>query len=250
MSQLQKAISRIQRREGPRLGFGQGVREQPRAMLAAAIANDSGGAEFLAAAGADVVLVASADPAAFAAAPKGTAVGALLPGLDEPEATRLRGAGCDFVVSPLDRTSAAALDADAMGQVAHISNDISDTTLRALGPVGLDALYFEATAAEMSLAAQLEYVRLSSFSSTPLIVAVPGVPSVSALRVYRDSGVAAVVLPAGASADDLEALVANLKAVPPPRKPRREAGGEFALVPSRAAEAAGGGDDEDDEDDD
>jgi hypothetical protein len=56
----------------------------------------------------------------------------------------------------------------------------------------------------------------------------------------------AVVAPAGTSADGLRALSEQLKAVPAPKKGKRE-GGDMAIVPSSSR--GGSGDDEDGDDD-
>jgi hypothetical protein len=155
----------------------------------------------------------------------------IIPSLDDAGAETLRKAGCDFVVTTLAGAVATAVDPEKMGHVVAVVDAIEDTTLRALGPLGLDGLYIEHTANAMSLAGQLELVRLSSLAGTPLIAAIGGNPTVGELRVLRDSGVAVVVAPEGTTADGLNTLAELLKAVPPPRKPRRE-GGEIALVPS------------------
>ncbi len=252
MTRLQQAISRIQRREGPRLGFGAPSRERPRAMLAAALANDGKAIPGLIEAGADLVLVEAANAAAYASATSGAeagevVLGALLPALDGSAAAELKEAGCDFVVSPLAETASVAIDPDGIGVVIRAPGDASDATLRAIGPLGLEGMYLEVPAATLALPEQLGLVRLASLTSTPLIAAVGGVPEVPDLRVLRDSGVAAIVLPAAAGVKKLTALVNNLKAVPAPNKSRRERGGEAAFVPSIAPAAEPDSDEPDDE---
>lgn len=253
MSQLQKAITRIQRREGTRIGFGAAAREQPRAMLAGALASDAAAVKALLDAGADVVVVQAADAGAAArviegAARKDAAIGATLASLDEPGAVALKAAGCDFVISPLDRTAAVAFDTDRLGHVIVVDGSEEDSTLRALGPLGLDAVFATAPGAGMSVADQLGLVRLSSFSGTPLLVAVSADATAAQLRVLRDSGGVAAIAPAGTSATEMAALVAALKAVPPPRKGRRE--NDIALVPAMGRHVAEDDGEEDDDDDD
>ena len=235
MSQLQKSISRIQRREGPRIGFGAVSREKPKAMLMGVVVTSGSSAKAALDAGADLALLKANDPAAAAGQLKdvgsGQCAGVILPSLDDAGAETLRKAGCDFVVTTLAGAVATAVDPEQMGHVVAVVDTIEDTTLRALGPLGLDGLYIEHAANTMSLAGQLELVRLSSFAGSPLIAAIGGNPTVGELRVLRDSGVAVVVAPEGTTVERLNALADLLKAVPPPRKPRRE-GGEIALVPS------------------
>ncbi len=82
----------------------------------------------------------------------------------------------------------------------------------------------------MSLAAQIELVRLATLSGTPLLVTVAADVSVSELRVLRDSGASTVVLPETATSEQVVALAERLRAVPS-RKSKRE-GQDVALVPS------------------
>ncbi|MCK9520189.1 MAG: hypothetical protein M0R74_14370 [Dehalococcoidia bacterium] len=237
MSQLQKKIQRIQRRENSRgFGFGQAAREQPAAMLLGAIVNDAATAKAAVEAGADVVLFQGKDAQTVAPAirelngEKLTA-GAWVETLDESGAASLRDAGCDFAISTLEATSSAAVDTDAMGQVIVVSPEMDDTTLRALGPLSLDALFVERPLTGMTLKDQLALVRLASFASTPLLVSVAAEASPAELRVLRDSGTALVVPPAGTAPDALAKLLQALKDVPAPRRGRRESG-EIAIVPS------------------
>jgi methylmalonyl-CoA mutase cobalamin-binding subunit len=235
LSQLQKAIGRIQRREGPRIGFGAVSREKPRAMLLGVISTSASAAKAALDGDADLVVLRPPDTSTAASLLReigtGRCAGAILPALGDADAEMLREAGCDFVITTLAGAAATAVDPEKMGHVVAVTDAMEDTTLRALGPLGLDGLYIEHAANSMSLAGQLELVRLSSFSSSPLIASIGATPTAGELRVLRDSGVAAVVAPEGTSPEQITALAELLKSVPPPRKPRRE-GGEIALVPT------------------
>ncbi len=252
MSQLQKKINSIGRREGG-VGFNRAIQEKPRAMLLGAVAADAAAAKTILESGADVVIITATDAASGAkaitavAAPK-ACIGVRVPALDDAGAEALRKAGCDFVISPLESTSSTAVDSERMGHVVALPEAIDDTTLRALGPLGLDGLFVEHLDGTLTLASQLNMVRLASFSSTPLLGTVAVKAPVAALRVLRDSGVAVVVAPAGTSAADLASLAESLKAVPP-KKGRRE-GADIALVPAGRAAAEEADDDDDDDDDD
>lgn len=239
MSQLQKNIARIGRREGPAIGFGRAAREQPRAMLLAVLVSQTANARALLEAGADAAIVcagnnADAKSIIEALAGKDTIVGAWVSALDEAGAEALHGAGCDFVISTLEGTASAAVDTDRMGQVVAVDGGMEDTMLRALGPLGLDGLFLERGDEPMTLAMQLELVRLSSFSGAPLLATAGPETPVSELRVLRDSGTAVVVPPEGTTPEQVKALLERLKAVPPPKRLKRT-GGEMALVPSMAA---------------
>lgn len=236
MSQLQKTIAKLQRREGPSIGFGPVNREQPKAMALVARVRSANEARAALEAGADAVLFHFGDAATTAkemegvAGPK-VAAGALLDRLTEDDAAALRAVGCDYVVSPLETTDSAAVDADRMGHVVIASESMEDNVLRALGPLGLDALYVERPHGPMKLAGQLGLVRIASFASTGLMATIDTSASVSDLRVLRDSGVVAVVAPASATPSDIAGIAGRLKAVPAPRKGKRE-GGDLAIVPS------------------
>ena len=253
MSQLQKKITRVLRRESGAIGFGAATREQPRAMLLAAVANDAPSAKSAIEAGADVVLLRA--PAAGAASliesatSDGATVGLWTESLDEPAALALSKAGCDFVVSTLEGTASAAVDTERMGQLVVASEAMEDTTLRSLGPLGLDGLFVERPTGPMTLSQQLGLVRIASFASAQLMVTIDAGATASDLRVLRDSGVATVVVPAGTSAAQIKTVIETLKAVPAPRK-GREGGREMAIVPSLGAarhEEEDDGDDDDDE---
>ena len=253
MSQLQKAITHTQRREVTGgLGFGQTRKEQPKAMLAGVAAKDGASAKALLEAGADLVLIRAKDAAGALKALKvvataRTCVGVQVSALDAAGAEALHSAHCDFVVSPLESTAAAALDTEKMGHVLVAGQSLEDSTLRALGPLGLDALYVDLEAGAMTLASQLTLVRLASFSTTALLVAVNADTPVAELRVLRDSGAVAVVAPEGTTVTELEGLIANLTAVPAPKKGKRE-GADMAIVPAVANK--GGDSEEDDEEED
>jgi hypothetical protein len=252
MSQLQKRIQRLQRREGPSIGFGRVTREQPRAMALVATARNAAEVQAALDAGADAVLVDAGSVSGAAAAMKDiasdkVAVGAGLAGLSEADAELLRNAHCDFVVSPLETTDSVAVDTEKMGQVVVATLDMEDNTLRALGPLGLDGLFVQRSAGAMTLAQQLGLVRLASFASTGLLVTVEPSAGVGELRVLRDSGALAVVAPAGASAEALKTLGETLKAVPAPKKGKRE-GNDIAIVPaSKAGNVEEEGGEEEDE---
>ncbi|MGE0600452.1 MAG: hypothetical protein AB7J35_14980 [Dehalococcoidia bacterium] len=249
MSQLQKRIQRLQRRDGPAIGFGRVTREQPRAMALIATARSASEAKAAIDAEVDAVLIEAGDASSAAKAMDGVAseklaVGALLASLNEADAEALRNAKCDFVISPLETTDSAAVDTEKMGQAIRASQEMEDNTLRAIGPLGFDGLFVQRSPGAMTLGQQLGLVRLASFASTGLIVTVDADASVGELRVLRDSGTLAVVAPVGTSADGLKKLSETLKAVPAPKKGKRE-GNDIALVPSSHAASEDEGEEED-----
>jgi hypothetical protein len=185
---------------------------------------------------ADAVMVEAASASEAASAMDGLAteklaIGAIVPSLSTSDAETLRQAKCDFVVSTLDGTDSAAVDTEKAGQVVVAGEEMEDNTLRALGPLGLDGLYVRLASGSMTLGQRLGLVRLATFAATGLLVTVNEDAKAAGLRVLRDSGVLAVVAPAGASPEALKALSNELKAVPPSKKARHE-GGDMAIVPA------------------
>ncbi len=222
-------------------------------MLLGVIVPDGAGAKAMLEAGADLVIVASAGAAAAAdvigpLATEKACVGARLPSLDDAGAETLRKAGCDFVVSSLDSTASTAVNTERMGHVVAITDGVEDTTLRALAPLSLDGLFLDREVGNLSLADQLDLVRLSTFAATSMLVTVATTASVGVLRVLRDSGVAVAVAPLGTTPAQVAVLIQTLKAVPPPKKARRE-GGEMAIVPAVASASAGAEEEEEEEED-
>ncbi|MEP7216789.1 MAG: hypothetical protein ABI782_11095 [Anaerolineaceae bacterium] len=252
MSQLQKKMQKLQRREGPSMGFGAAAREQPRAMVLIALTTGSAEAKTALGAGADAVAIRAEGSKAVSAVEsladaKGTA-GVLSQALEEATAAALAKVGCDFVISSLEKTESIAVDTERMGHILIASEEMEDNTLRALAPLGIDGLFVERGPGGTMLANQLGLVRLATFASTPLLVTVPANASVAELRVLRDSGVGGVIAPENASAGELKALIEALIAVPAPKKSRRD-GGEMAIVPSAAAGHAEHEEEDDEEDD-
>lgn len=235
MSQLKKMIARLGRPQNSGIGFGTVTRERPKALLLAALATDAAAAKQALAAGADIAIACAADSAGVRSIIEGLAganatAGAWVSAIDAAGAEALRAAGCDFVISTIEGTSAEAVDPEKMGVVLAVDGGLDDTTLRAIAPLGLDGLFVERAPGSMSLAAQIELVRLATLSGTPLLVTVAADVSVSELRVLRDSGASTVVLPETATSEQVVALAERLRAVPS-RKSKRE-GQDVALVPS------------------
>lgn len=253
MSELQKRIARIGRRESTAIGFASAPREKPRAILLGAIVADAAAAKAAADAGVDAVIVEASNATAAAGHMgelKGTksVAGALLPSLDEAGADALVAAGCDFVICTLEGTDATAVDTDRMGHVAVASNAMDDTTLRALAPLGLDALFVVRSGGAMTLANQLELVRLASFAGAPLLVTTATTASVAEVRALRDGGTAMAVAPAGATPEQIATLSETLQSVPPSKK-GKSGQRDIALVPSVAAAGSHEHDEEDGGDD-
>jgi hypothetical protein len=208
-------------------------------MLLGMLAEDGAAAKAALAAGADIAILRTSAGAAAAEVKSAgqpandASLGAWLDRLDGAAGDALAGAGCDFIVGTLEGTVATAVDTEKTGLVLVVDPSIEDNILRALGPLGLDALLVEHGFGEMSLADQLKLVRLASFASTPLIVTTRPEAPAAELRVLRDSGTVCVLVPSGTPESKLRELSDRLRELPP-RKARRE-GGDIAIVPAVAA---------------
>jgi len=158
--------------------------------------------------------------------------------LDEAERAAVaaqRGAGADFVVLDFESASAGALLEEGIGLVLALSRDTSDTTLRLLADLPLDALLVPAPDVPLTVARVLELRRIAVLARTPLLMEVTQDISASQLHILRDAGVAGIILEGGA----LERLPALREAIAslPPRGHRREERPE-AVLPAPALVSA------------
>ncbi|MEZ4493555.1 MAG: hypothetical protein R3C29_09635 [Dehalococcoidia bacterium] len=248
MSKLKKAIERAGKRESSPMGFRRVEQEKRRAMLLGLVANDEKEASKAAKLGIDVVLVAVNDggKAATAFAALGDlAAGAIVNELSNEDAVKLADAGADFIASPFGATAATAVDTNRSGHVISLDGEFDDATLRALATIGLDALLIDRGSGPLTLQAQAKLVRIAQLTATPLLLQVEPSIAVDELRVLRDSGGGGVILPAGTSASDIEAVSERLREVPDIRK-RDSSSSNIAVLPS----LLGGGHEHDDDEDD
>lgn len=253
MSQLKKTLERTLKTEGPRLGFGPVNREKPRAMVLGALVRDAKASKAALEAGVDFVVVKADSGSAAASVVKETdgkkiPVGAWVSKLDAEGSKALKDAEADFVASSLDDTSAVALNPDELGHVLAVTSDMEDTTLRAVSGLSLDGLFLKRPKGPMTLQQQVELVRLSMLSSTPLLINCPADLDADELRVLRDAGAAAVVAAEGTSADELKALGERLREIP--AKKSRSDQRSAPLIPGLRQQAEEEHDHEHDHDDD
>lgn len=231
MTQLQKAIAKIQKRDAPGIGFGQIRREQPKTILLAVEVADSAAATAALDAGADFFIASGLGAAdLIKATGKADRGGARVEALDEATADALKEAGALFAACTPANTKASALDADRLGFIAIVDPALDEQTLRALAGLGLDGLAIPATTIPETLADQLALVRLAQLGGAPVLAPVSATATTAQLRVLRDSGVA-IVVAAGASTEQVTALTAAIKALPP-RKKGDSDGKDIAMIPA------------------
>jgi hypothetical protein len=249
MSKLAEMIRRAGRPDAGPMGFGLGgARRAAAASLLCFVRLDKEQAKKAgAAAAADAVIVNGVEPGKLADVIKklkDVPVGLRLEGAGRSDVAAAREAGADFVALDEDSSGESVLE-ERIGLVLRPGTDASDTELRSLAGLPLDALEIGAAAEPFSVRRLLELRRLALLSQTSLLVDVePGIKA-SRLEALREAGVAGVVLDGG-SADKLEALRKVVLSLPA-RGRRREEHAE-ALLPSLAGVHAA--EDEDEEFDD
>lgn len=187
-----------------------------------------------AAAGADAVIITG-----LAAGQLGDALkklGDVSVGLQAEDAQRAtvaaaREAGADFVLLDEESSGETVLE-EKVGLVLRIGAETSDTGLRALAGLPLDALEIAPIDEPFTVRRLMELRRHSLLSQTPLLVEVTPKIEPSRLEALREAGVAGVILD-GKSAGKLSALREAVLSLP--ARGRRGEERTDALLPSLTA---------------
>jgi hypothetical protein len=252
MSKLADLIRRAIRTEPGPIGFATAARKAPPTLTLVAIASDhyAQGTRDGVAAGADAVLLSGRPGekdvkdtvAAAGDHPCGVALG-------DNGAVVLREAGADFIVIEPETHASALLD-EQLGFVYHLRGELSDTQLRTLDPLPLDAILVDREAVPVTIARQMELQRISALARTALLVPVPPEVQQDDLLAYRDSGVAivAVDLKERNAIDAIKRLRAMIDELPKRRIRRREERASISL-PGGGGRGIEEHDHDDDEDD-
>lgn len=240
MSKLRDRIRDMSRRRTATFGFtAVRTEERPsRQLLVVAEVRDAAAASAAIEAGADVLLHsgAVADLAGVVAAAGSSPVGQLIEAGTAEGTAAVGEAGGHFIVFNDQQTEAAALLNPTLGYVAIV--DPSDSDLRLLRPLDLDAAIVLQPATELNVREQLRLRRTSDLVRKPLIARLEGAVSATTLEVWRDAGVVAVLV--SADSDALGAVITAASAVP---RPRESTDRPEATVPAMQVQM-----DEDDED--
>jgi hypothetical protein len=252
MSKLSTLIRRASRSEPAPMGFAAASArtKTPEILISAALSSpDAEAAAAAVKAGADFLLVVSADVTADA-----DKVKALLAAVSVPCGLRLskpspaavaeaRELGIDYLcVGDLDTPAAAFLD-DEIGFVLAVAEDSDDSALQILQSTSFDALHAGELVGSPTLRRQLALRRMSVLARKPLFLEVRDALDSLDLECLRDAGVAALVTEVkGRSASRITGLRQAIGAMKPRRKARNE---REALLPS--VSHAADGDDDDDE---
>jgi predicted TIM-barrel enzyme len=216
MSKLAERIKRAGRTEAAPIGFGVASERSAAPTLVCLLrldkdqAKKAGGA---AASGADAVIVTGLEAEKLGEVAKKlreVPVGVSLDGAQRSSVETARKAGADFV--RLDqRSSAEAVLEEEAGLVLRVDADISDTELRALAGLSLDALEVAPLEEPFTLQRLIELRRLSLLAQTPLLVEVTPDVGTSGLEALREAGVTGVILD-GKSAGKLTDLPCQKRA--------------------------------------
>lgn len=216
MSRLAEAMRRAARRDAQPIGFAATVARSNPTMLVLARAMSAADAADAVSRGADAVISATEESIAHEGS------GALLWGTETPVQGRdgaraLRGAGADFLVFSDDTTDASVLLEEDLGFVMRIGLDASDTFLRVVEGLPLDALLVPSLAGALTVRRTLDLRRLANFARKALLLPVAPDIAGAELEALRDCGVIGVVVdgPAGAAA-----LRPVVDALAPRRRPK------------------------------
>lgn len=238
MSKLSEAMTRTLRREARSIGFAANNAQRTASMLVIArVAAAQAGAPR----GADAVITPDTSALSDGAA---ALWGTEAPVRDREGARALRQAGADFIVFSDDTTDAAVLLEEDLGFVMRVALDATDTYLRTVEGLSLDALLVPGLEGSLTVRRTLDLRRIAGFARKALILAVHPEISPVDLEALRDCGVIGVV------AEDAEAVAAlrgKVDALPPRRRPK-DARGSTVLLPAAVAIGRGEAPDDPDED--
>jgi hypothetical protein len=156
---------------------------------------------------------------------------------------RAKSAGLDFVVLPNDGAPAVLLLDEDNGYVMKVAEGASDTALRLMESLSIDALFGDAAPHPLTIGQQLELRRTSGLTRKPLILKFNDESGSDELECLRDSGVAALLIEGVNATERLTAARTTVDAIRPRRR-RRNDRDSTPVLPS-----VGRGTEEDDEED-
>ena len=240
MSKLRDRIADTARQRTARLGFATSAAaatRQTRIVVIAEVA-DTDAARTAIDGGATALLVTGTDdPAGIRAIVEvaGDApVGVRRERATASDVSAFVDAGADFLVFDAAETAADALLEPSLGHLLLLPDGASDDELRLLAPLDLDAIAVPAPEEAMTVHAQLRLRRVAELTRPRLLVPATDAVDTLTLQVWRDGGVAIVLIPPSA-ASSLTSTVAAAAELRPPRERSEER--PMALVPSAGSHA-------------
>jgi len=175
-----------------------------------------------------------------------TPAGVFMEALSSDALTSLKEAGVDFVVFKAETTAAEALLDEQCGFVLALEPNPSDTVLRILKDLPLDALVLASVGQPLTVQRQLELRRMALLSQIPLLVEVPSSLTAAHLRSLRDAETVGVIVEGAAAMGRLAELRQAIDGLPPRSRRGREERPD-AMLPAATPVVAGGEEEEEDE---
>ena len=199
--------------------------------------------------GADVVIVERPDAGKLKAHAKNSGVvgGVNAAAADRAAVADLAESGADFVVTDLESGLAEALLEEKLGYVLSIPLETSDTVLRLIGDLSLDAVIVPAIEGMFSLGNALQLRRVATLAGSPLLTEVALPVDEAELEALRGAGVTGVIVQ-GSAISKLKKLRKTIESLPE-RKTKRDDRLEASLPMGIAARTNADRDDDHDEDD-
>lgn len=215
MSKLSERMRRTSRAESRPVGLVVTATAPQPTMLVIAEAGAKDAAK--AAESADAVLLTedAGGEVIAAAATGGLPVGVRLARADRARVAQLREAGVDFLVLTEDAAASALMD-EEISYILDVPGEPSDTDLRALDALPLEAILTPAIDTALTIRGSINLRRFVAFARKPLML--PVAPSIDAadLEALRELNVLLLLVPATGAAT-LRETVSTL----PPRRHRR-----------------------------
>ena len=241
MTKLGDLLRRTSRGEAARMGFGSAPSKKPPTMLLVGLVSERWARTVAdaTAAGADLFLLTGQpnkkELKEAVSAAEERPCGLLTPQPGTEEVAQLRQAGLDFLVLAPE-ASAAALQDQELAVLLHVNDEITDTQLRTIDPLPLDAIYLEPDATPLTIRRQMELQRISGMARKPLLLQVQPDTEQQDLLCLRDAGVAlaALDLKERGGLDALGRLRGVIDALPSRRRPGRDEQPEVT-IPRAAA---------------
>jgi hypothetical protein len=257
MSKLADKIRKTTRVEPAPLGFGVAVaRPRPPSLLLMVHGPASGmrPPADLASCGLDAVLV-SLDPekepteaGRWVKAAGDLPCGLRIPSAGGETVAALKQAGVDFLAVEAEAAGPGVLLDTEIGYVLALTDEPSDTVLRAMADFPLDALWLADWHGPLTVRLLLELRRIYLLARAPLLVPVRADIGGGDLEALRDVGIVGVAVDGNESGawDGLAALRQAIDSLPPPRARRREERPD-AVLPVRAVASSSAEDEEEEE---
>lgn len=244
MSKLADAMARATRREVRPIGFAAGNRQRHATMLVLARAAGPADAAAAAEQGADALIRGTAASGTDKTG-DGAFWGSEAAVKDRAGAAAARQAGADFLVFDDESTAASVLLEEELGFVMRAGLDASDTFLRTVEGLPLDALLVPSLDGPLTVRRTLDLRRVAGLARKALLMPVPAEIDPGDLEALRDCGVIGVI---GDGPAAVAALRARVDGLPARREQKERRAVSIAPVMGGSRVAVEEPPDEDDED--